>query len=279
MKIMILGSSGTLGQELMKEFSDYDLIGFTKKDLDILDYNLLKNKIEKTSPNVIINSSAHTNLDAAEKEEKELAFKINAYAVENIAKLANVNNSIFIHFSTDYIFNGEKNGEYLEHEKANPINVYGESKYLGEKLIIENSKKYYIVRLSRLFGKLGKSDKSKKNFIDIMLQTPKEVQELEVGDSLTSKFTYTKDLAKAVKKLIEENYPFGTYHLTNEGACTFYDFAKEIFKLSNIDVKVIPVDSNKFSRPAKIPKNSPLKNTKFPKLRHWKDALEEYLKK
>ncbi len=274
---MLLGSNGTLGEELAKIFSGNDLFLFTRKSLDILDYDFVKNKIEKINPDIIINASAHTNLDAAEGDEKEIAFNVNAYAVENIAKLASANNSIFIHFSTDYIFDGEKKSEYTEEDKANPINIYGESKYLGEKLIIKNSKKYYIIRLSRLFGKLGKSDKSKKNFIDIMLQTPKEVKELEVGDSLTSKFTYTKDLAGAVKKLIEKKYQFGIYHLTNEGTCTFYDFAKEIFKIKGVDIKVKPVDSSKFLRPAKIPKNSPLKNTKFPKLRSWKEALKEYL--
>lgn len=279
MKILILGYKGTLGQELKKSFEKEELVCFDKDNLDLTDHKKTKEKIKDISPDVIINASAHTNVDAAENEEKELAFQINSYAVENLAKSAKSIDAILIHFSTDYIFDGTTKGGYKEDAAPNPINIYGESKLLGEKLILENTKKYYIIRLSRLFGEMGVSKQSKKSFVDLMLDLASKKDELKITNDAVSNVTYAPDLAKATYILVKEKYPFGIYHLTNEGSCTFYEFAEKIFEIKNINIKITPVNSDEFPRPAKIPTHSSLVNTKFPKLRHWEDALKEYLSK
>ncbi len=280
MKILLLGSNGTLGQSLLKILSaENEIFPLTRKDVDITDHKKINNKIKEISPEIIINASGHTNVDAAEDEEKDLAYIINAHAVSNIARLSFILDIPFVHFSTDYIFDGEKEEGYKEDDTANPLNIYGHSKHLGEKAVQDNTEKHYIIRLSRLFGESGISENSKKNFVELMLDLAKTKKELDVVNDATSNVTHASDLSEAVKKIIEEKYPYGVYHITNEGSNTFYDFAKKIFKIKNIDIKVNPVNSSKFPRPAKIPKNSSLINTKFPKLRHWEEALKEHLNK
>ena len=190
-------------------------------------------------------------------------------------------NRINYFFSTDYVFDGMNSAGYAEGDAVAPINVYGESKLAGEKLIEENMEKYYIVRTSWLFGLNG------KNFVDTMLKfgaaAIQNGTEMKVVNDQIGSPTYTHDLVNAVIGQIvepledEKPFPFGIYHLTNSGVCSWYDFAKKIFEIKKMEVKVLPVTTAEFPRPAKRPNFSILLNSKMPAMRSWSEAVETYL--
>lgn len=284
-KIVIIGAKGMLGSDLVSLFikdSDYEVVAWDREDIDITNEELLINGILAEKPKIIINAVGYNAVDKAEESEEEfaLAMKINANAPENLAKIAKKIDAIFVQYISDYIFNGKK-GKYVESDKASPISKYGQSKAVGEKKVIKVGGKNYLIRISKLFGKPAKSDMAKKSFFEVMLNLAKEKDELKVVNSERSCFTYTPDLALATKKLIEEKYPYGVYHIVNEGAVTWYEGARKLFDLAKIDtqkIKVIPVGSGEFSRPAKRPVSSVLVNTKFPKLRPYEEAVKEWLK-
>lgn len=286
-----------LGSQFIKILSgssDFEMFAFSKNDLDITNKASLDGVLNKISPDFVINCAAYTAVDDCESN-KELAFKINSEAVKELSILCNKKNACLIHFSTDYVFDGSKQNGYKEDDIPSPINIYGESKLNGEKFIIENMNKYYIIRTSWLFGENG------KNFVDTMMKLAKEKNELSVVNDQIGAPTYTKDLAETVFKYflnpflsnlphqhehdLDEDYimtnklPFGIYHVTNSGYTSWYDFANEIFKIMKLKINLKPVDSEIFIRPAKRPKCSILLNTKIEdKLRPWDEALKVYLK-
>ncbi len=265
-KILILGARGMLGSDLVKVLSeDFDVVAWGHEDLDVTDKDAVKARGSEISPDIIINATGYTNVDGAE-EDRESAFALNGDAV----KYLNDCDAILVHYSTDYVFDGEKDGEYQEDDVPNPINVYGESKLRGEQTLYG---KHYLIRTSWLYGSGG------KNFVDTMLGLARDRDEIKVVNDQIGKPTYTLDLAYATAKLLSDTPDFGTYHLVNEGAMSWYDFAKEIFEISGVNVKLTPVLSSEFPRPAKRPKNSALRNTKRPHLRSVKEAIKDYLTK
>lgn len=286
-KILILGAKGNLGQFLAKAFGEennYDAAGWDREEIDITDQAMLKKKINELKPYVIINAAAYNAVDKCENEEKEfeLASKINTDAPGYLAEIALANNAILVHYSTDYVFSGENKVGCREDDAPKPISKYGETKLAGEKAILNlknKGLKYYIVRTSKLFGPKGESLAAKPSFFDIMLKLAKEREQLDVVDEEESCFTYTPDLARATKKLIESGKDFGIYHIINSGPCTWFEAAKELFKIAGINIKVIPVSGDKFPRPAKRPKYSVLLNTKLEPMRDWREALKDYLSK
>lgn len=283
-KLLILGAQGNLGQQLVAVFKkDYEVIALDKKEVDITDKNSITKKINGVKPDYIVNAVAYNAVDKCEDpKEYEIAKKINGEAVKYLAEATIENNAILIHFSTDYIFDGEQKEGYKEDDKPNPISKYGETKLMGEHAIIDLSKsglKYYIIRTSKLFGPKGESEVSKDSFFDIILKLAKEKDKIDVVNEEMSCFTYTPDLAGATKELIESKNDYGIYHIVNSGACTWYEAVKELFKFTEIDVKVNPVNSDKFPRPAKRPGYSVLLNTKLKPMRDWKLALREYIEK
>lgn len=257
-----------------------ELHAFDHAELDVTDFGKLKGKFEDIKPDLVINCSAYTAVDEAEGNH-DLAFKINAEAVGEIAKLAKSCGAVLIHFSTDYVFDGARAGGYKEDDATGPLNVYGASKLAGENLLMENTDKYYLIRSSWLFGKNG------KNFVDTMIRlgenTLESGEELKVVDDQIGSPTYTHDLVNTVienfiNPLVKHDPKgFGIYHLTNSGTCSWYDFAKEIFAIKKMDVKILAVSSSQFPRPAKRPASSILLNTKLPLMRSWKNALGAYL--
>jgi len=301
MKILILGVKGNLGGQLKKIFSnnkENEVIGFDKEEIDITDQKLLSEKIIKLKPEIIINAVAYNAVDKCEADplEFELAKKINAEAVGYLAKIAQKINAILIHYSTDYVFNGENPAGYDEEATPNPINNYGLSKYLGEQEMLKNidpssrfsgtrddrdkkDTKYYLIRTSKLFGPKGESELAKPSFFDIMLKLAREKEKIEVVDEEKSCFTYTPDLAEATKKLIDEQKPFGIYHITNSEPATWYEACVKLFEIAGIKTKVIPITSEKLARPAMRPKSSILLNKKLRPLRSYAEALKEYLQK
>lgn len=258
-KTLIIGANGMLGSDLCKMFPY--AVKLTHKDLDITNRSRVITCITKIRPDVVINAAAYTNVDGCE-DNQELAFQVNGNGPGYIAEACSKVGSTLVHFSTDYVFDGSKK-EYVESDVPGPINVYGHSKLLGEKNIIENMKDYRIVRVSWLFGING------NNFVETMLKLSKEMDSVKVVNDQFGKPTYTMDLATKIKEIIELNP--GIYHITNDGVCSWYEFASSI-----ID-DVIPCISEEFLTKAKRPKYSVLVNTKTEIMRHWKEALGEYL--
>jgi len=286
MKVLILGAKGNLGGQLVKIFSENkenEIIGWDKNEIDITDKELVIKKVNDIKPDIIINASAYNNVDKCEEDSREfeIAKKINGEAVGYIAKAALNNKAIVIHYSTDYVFGGEKKEGYMEIDETNPINNYGKSKLMGEKELISLSGKglkWYLIRTSKLFGPRGKSEFSKPSFFEMMLKLAKNKKEIEAVNEELSCFTYTPDLAKATLNLVDSEKGYGIYHIVNNHACTWYDAVKELYKIAGINIKVNSVLSDKFPRPAKRPKYSILINTKLQFLRSYKEALKEYLK-
>lgn len=285
MRILILGAKGNLGQALVKVFEkDNEVISWDRSEIDITDNELIKKKIKDLKPEIIINAAAYNAVDKCETDEKEfeLAKKINGNAVGYLAQAALEARAILIHYSTDYVFNGRKKTGYNEDDKPKPINKYGESKLLGEREMVSLSGrglKWYLIRTSKLFGPRGGSEFSKESFFDLMLRLSKEREVINaISKEEISSFTYTPDLAKATRELINEDKGFGIYHITNEGAVSWYEAVKYLFQLKNIkNVKLNPISSAGLHRPAKRPKHSVLLNTKIEPLRDFREALKEYI--
>jgi dTDP-4-dehydrorhamnose reductase len=305
-KVLIIGSRGMLGQELVNVFSedkDFEMIGWDREEIDITDKNNLFEKIKKIKPEIIINSAAYNAVDKCEEDEKEfeLAKKINGEAPGYLAEISKEIGATLVHYSTDYVFGKEMppipepkgcTGScgscglhenfapeigFDENAEMAPINKYGETKLMGEKSVQEKGEKYYLVRTSKIFGKPGATEGAKKSFFDVMLEVGKKNKEVKVVDEETSCFTYAPDLAKKTKEIIEAKKEFGIYHVVNSDPCTWYEAVLELYKIKKIKTEVIPVSGDEFPRPAMRPFFSVLLNTKLNPLRSWKEALGEYL--
>jgi len=306
-KILIIGSKGMLGQELVSIFKkdkDYKVTGWDREEIDITNEKQVQEKITKLKPNIIINAAAYNAVDKCEIDKAEFAQakKLNGDAPGYLAKIAKKLDAVLVHYSTDYVFSGmpeipEPKGcsgscgscglhqnfvpqiGFDEDAIPDPIQKYGKSKLLGEKAVQKYGENYYIIRLSKLFGKPSKGENGKRSFFDIMLEVGKKNAEVKGVDEETSCFTYAPDLVKKTKEIIESKKPFGIYHVANGGACTWYEAVVELYKMAKIKTKVIPVSGKEFPRPAKRPHVSILLNTKLNPLRNYKIALKEYLKK
>ncbi|MEA1926140.1 MAG: dTDP-4-dehydrorhamnose reductase [Patescibacteria group bacterium] len=281
-KVLIIGAKGTLGSELVDLFSadkNYEVAAYDIENIDITSKDQVDMLFLKEMPDIVINAAAYNAVDKAEEDDKEYekAKMTNGEAPKFLAGAAKKHNAVFVQYVSDYVFDGEK-GEYAETDRTNPISRYGRSKDLGEKNVKRVGDKYYLIRTSKLFGKPGKSKEAKKSFFETILMLAKEKDSLKVIDSERSCFTYVPDLAKATKRLVEEEYRYGIYHLINEGAVTWYEGVKTLFEIAKIKTSVIPVSSEEFPRPAKRPRSSVLLNTKFPKLRNYKEAIKEWLR-
>ena len=270
----LLSEANENSHSLLSEL-DHDLILWGSADLDITKEKDVEQKICSLAPDLIINAAAYNDVDQAETEFKT-ANAVNTQGPINIAKASQKVNAIFVHFSTDYVFDGTRKEGYTESDTPNPISKYGESKLGGEKAR-DYCEKCYIIRTSRLYGKPAISKSAKKSFVDTMLKLAQERDSLDIVDEELSCPTYAPDLAQFTRDLVESGSKFGIYHGVNQGSCTWFEFAKEIFAISGKDVTINPVKGDKFPRPAKRPQFSVLLNTKRPQLRSWKEALKEYL--
>lgn len=295
MKVVLLGKSGMLGSCFLRNLAgseDFEMYAFDRGDLDICDFGVLTDLFTRISPDFVINCAAYTDVDGAEKEP-EKAFEANAEAVGVLARACKAENAVMVHFSTDYVFDGKKQG-YDEEDEPSPVNVYGKSKLAGEKLLAENMSEFYLVRSSWLFGPHG------RNFVDTVLGLSSSRKVLDVVADQIGSPTYTQDLCDAVirkflkpfvtdverehelshlEKLQEnvEKLDFGIYHLTNNGVVSWADFAREVFRQAGVSVEVNDISSADSIRPAKRPAFSILNNNKTGKLRSWQDALKAYL--
>jgi len=270
-----------LGRDLVEAFHQEDYIAYGQDELDITNKEAVFERLITVRPDVVINATGYTNVDQAEQDEDKAAM-VNGYSVGVLARACREIDATFVHFSTDYVFPGSKKAGYSEEDPTGPINAYGRSKLLGEKLLIEEMElidqslqtegSYFLIRTSWLYGAHG------KNFVDTMLKLSSEHKELKVVNDQHGKPTFTKDLCQQVKWLIgTHDYPAGIYHVSNEDSTTWHDFAKEIFRLAKVDINVVPCASVDFPRPAKRPAYSALVNNKLPPLRPWKEALQEFI--
>ncbi|MBE6499286.1 MAG: dTDP-4-dehydrorhamnose reductase [Methanobrevibacter thaueri] len=277
MKILITGSNGMLGYDLIKVLKDdYEVIPTTSKTLDITDEKQVMEYISDKKPDIVINSAAYTNVDGCEENQK-LAYAVNAQGVKNLALACRKTDACLVHISTDYVFDGSATQPIPENSKKGPISVYGKSKLKGEEAIIETLDKYFIIRTAWLYGING------GNFPKTMLELAKNHSEITVVYDEIGSPTYTHDLALAISELINTNY-YGIYHLTNSGNCSWCEFAKYIFKIADVNVKVIPVTAKEFARPAPRPNYSVLENKNwtehnFKPLRNYKKAIKEYIER
>ncbi|MDP4001231.1 MAG: dTDP-4-dehydrorhamnose reductase [bacterium] len=278
MKVLILGSRGNLGPEMVEVFSDEKPTAFDKDELDITDEESVMGVITRLKPELVINCAAYNLVDKAEGEGRQIAEDINGTAVGFLAKACNKAGATLVHFSSNYVFDGKKTEGYNEDDTPKPVSVYGRSKLIGEIELQKNTEKYYLVRTAWLYGKQGKSEKSKKNFVDTMLAFAENGQKIECVEDQFGQPTFTKDLAQTVKALVKEQKPYGIYHLTNAGEASWHSWAAEIFKIKSLKPDLTPTSFADFERPAKRPQYGILNNTKYLELRPWTEALKEYLK-
>lgn len=276
MRYAIIGI-GQLGSDLTKTFNE--AIQLTHKDIEVTDLSRCE-VLKEVKPDVIINTAAYHKTDECE-DNPERSFLVNAVGARNVAKIASEIDAINIFISTDYVFDGRKETPYSEDDQPNPINVYGVSKYAGEMLTRYISDKHYIIRVSSLFGAAGASGKG-GNFIETVISKARSGDGLNIVNDITMSPTYTKDAASAIKQIIDKELPYGIYHISNDGSCTWYEFAKEIFRIANIQARLRPITSDKYPTKAKRPANSALSIRKIKQygieMRDWREALDAYLR-
>jgi dTDP-4-dehydrorhamnose reductase len=258
-KTILFGAFGMLGHALKEVFPHAQCIGH--RTVDITDEDALMKLLKQERPAIVINAAAYTDVDGCEDDSK-YAFAVNGNGPGYIAQACYEVNSILIHFSTDYIFDGTKT-EYHEDDPPNPINIYGKSKLLGEVSVAKNLENYRIIRTSWLYGSHG------KNFVDTILTLSRQMPVVRVVNDQFGKPTYTVDLASKVPEIL--SCKPGVYHITNNGQCSWYEFASEFIP------NALPCSTDEFPRKAKRPAHSVLANTKTSPLRHWKKALKEYI--
>ncbi|MFR3729974.1 dTDP-4-dehydrorhamnose reductase [Lacrimispora sp.] len=278
MKVFVTGVKGQLGFDIMNELKKrgHEAIGVDIEEMDITDEESVNRVIKAAAPDAVIHCAAYTAVDAAEDNE-ELCRKVNAAGTGYIARVCRELDIKLMYISTDYVFNGQGTRPWEPDDKREPLNVYGQTKYEGELAIEEILEKYFIVRIAWVFGVNG------KNFIKTMLNLGKTRDKLTVVADQIGSPTYTYDLARLLVDMIETE-KYGRYHATNEGLCSWYEFACEIFKQAGMNVTVEPVSSDQFPVKAKRPMNSRMSKDKldengFVRLPSWQDALARYLTK
>lgn len=297
-----------MGEDLWQElYGDYELYGIDVQraqrteyreqrynPCDITDRKAVKKLIGKIKPDVVIHAAAWTDVDGCERDPKK-ACRVNGEGTKNVAEACKGSGAALIYISTDFVFDGKKRRPYKESDRPHPISAYGYSKLKGEEAVRKTLKKYFIIRTSWLYGKHG------KNFVDTIIAKAKSGDPLRIVDDQVGSPTYTKDLAKAIHKLLRKLFTsyelvrseaepprkglvtsYGIYHISNLGSVSWYEYTKEILKLAGCPTKVIAISSKKLDRPARRPAMSVLDNSKFEKftgfkMRHWKSSLKCYL--
>lgn len=280
MRVLVTGVKGQLGYDVMNELAKRGIegVGVDIEEMDITDAASVDKVITEANVDAVIHCAAYTAVDAAENNA-ELCRKVNAEGTENIAKVCKKLDIKMIYISTDYVFDGQGTRPWQPDDERNPLNVYGQTKYEGELAVENNLDKYFIVRIAWVFGVNG------KNFIKTMLRVGGANGKVSVVDDQIGSPTYTYDLAiLLVDMVLTEKY--GRYHATNEGLCSWYEFACEIFKQAGMDVEVTPVSTEEYLKAyptqAKRPMNSrickdKLEENGFNRLPSWQDALARYL--
>ena len=274
MKILVTGANGQLGREVVRQGVGHELVLTDYDTLDITDSKAVASFMREIKPEAVVHCAAYTNVDGAEADF-DGAFRVNVIGAQNVAAGCLETGAKMVYVSTDYVFNGQSEKPYREFDVTNPQSVYGVTKLQGEQLVKEILGRHYILRTAWLYG-------DGNNFVRTMLRLAENNDTLRVVHDQIGTPTSTVELAKAVFKLLASD-AYGTYHGTCQGQCSWYEFACEIFRQASKEVKVIPVTTDEFPRPAKRPAHSVLDNymlrmTVGDPMSTWQEALQEYLK-
>ena len=276
MKILVAGAGGQLGQELVEILPErgHETAAFPSGGLDITDAGSVNEAIERHTPNLVINAAAYTNVDGCETETG-LAYAVNATGPRNLAQSCEERGCKLLHVSTNYVFDGEEERPYEPFDPPCPISAYGRTKLAGEEYVKHLTERWYIVRTAGVYGR-------GHNFVRTMLRVGKERDVLKVKDDEFVSPTYARDLAEGIARIVEDGR-YGLYHLTSAGFCSWYEFTREIFRLAGVEAEVLPIPASEYPLPAARPANGVLSQIgnpeEGPELRHWREALADYLEK
>ncbi|HWR41618.1 dTDP-4-dehydrorhamnose reductase [Sporomusa sp.] len=277
MKIIVTGGTGQLGRAFadLSEPSNAQILCLSSREMDVTNPHQVNSVFNQVQPDVVIHAGAYTAVDAAEKEA-DAAFRVNVVGTRNIAAACLHYHSKLVYISTDYVFDGKYNRPYTEFDQTNPLNVYGRSKLEGEKIAARICPQLFIIRTSWLYGE-------GHNFVRTILRLAKEREYLTIVNDQTGSPTYTADLAQGILSLVD-THEFGTYHMSNNGQCTWYEFAKEILRLAGRSIEVKPITTAEFAMSASRPQYSVLRNymlelTSGDYFRSWQEGLNDYINK
>ena len=277
MKVLVTGVKGQLGYDVVNELEKrgHEAVGVDIQEMDITDESSVRRVIGDEAPDAVIHCAAYTAVDAAE-DNVELCRRVNADGTQYIASMCRELDVPMVYISTDYVFDGEGARPWEPDDERHPLNAYGQTKYEGELAVQNTLDKYFIVRIAWVFGVNG------KNFIKTMLNLAKSRDTITVVNDQFGSPTYTYDLARLLVDMVQTDR-YGCYHATNEGICTWYEFACEIFRQAGVQINVVPVTAAEYPAKAKRPSNSRMSKEKltkngFERLPEWQDALARYLK-
>lgn len=280
MRILILGAGGQLASELEQALTDDDVLALSHAEVDICDGDAVQRHARRFRPDCIVNTAAYHRVDDCE-DEVERSFAVNAVAMKGLCHVADSAGATLTHFSTDYVFDGRQRRPYRETDLANPISIYGMSKLAGEQIVRQYAERYFLIRTCGLYAGNGSRSKG-GNFVETMLRLAAEGRTIRVVNDQVATPTSARDLVQSLVPLLHSDR-FGLYHMTNTGSCSWFDFAKEIFRLANLPANVRPVSSAEFRAKARRPPYSVLDNLALreaglPELPPWQQALADYLR-
>ena len=270
MRVLLTGAGGQLGLELSEILPDrgHEVVALDRQGLDVADPDAVEGAFEECSPELVVNAAAYTNVDRCE-EATDLAYSVNALGPRNLAQACERRGCELLHVSTNYVFDGRGERPYEPFAPPNPISAYGRTKLAGEELVTRLTNRWYVVRSAGVYGR-------GHNFVRTMLRVAEERDSLKVKDDEFISPTYARDLAKGIAGIVEDGR-YGLYHLTNAGSCSWYEFTREIFRLAGVETEVVPIPGSEYPLPAARPANGVLSTLSSPELRHWSEALADYL--
>jgi len=279
MRISILGANGQLGRDLVKELAAHDVRPLTRTDFDVTDHPLARTVLTEAQPELIVNLTAYHRVDDCETNP-ESAYSVNVLSVLNLIRVANDLGAAIVHISTDYVFDGTSVIPYVETSEPRPLSIYGNSKLAGEYLVRTQARKYFLIRTSGLYGHAGSRGKG-GNFVETMLDKARKQEKIQVVDDQRVTPTSTADLARQMALILPTSH-YGLFHMTNEGSCSWYEFAAAIFGRAGIQANLESTTSEYYKAPALRPRYSVLENKRLNalglnRMQHWRDALAEYL--
>jgi dTDP-4-dehydrorhamnose reductase len=279
MKILLIGATGQLGSALAGTLRDDEVAALGHAEIEITDPESVRRAFQTHRPELVINTAAFHRVDDCESQV-EKSFQVNAFAARGLALACREAGAALVHFSTDYVFGGEKRQPYTEEDRPQPLSVYAASKLAGEHLIAATLPEHFIIRSCGLY-RVGGSKSKGGNFVETMLRKAAAGETIRVVDDQVVTPTHTPELARAVARLIRTRH-FGLYHITCQGGCSWYEFAQKIFALAGLKPDLRPANSSEFRTPARRPPYSVLDNARLralglDDLKHWSDALADYL--
>ncbi|MEW6635666.1 MAG: dTDP-4-dehydrorhamnose reductase [Actinomycetota bacterium] len=272
MRVLVTGANGQLGRELARHLPGlgHEVAALSRRELDVAEPGAVEEAVASLSPDLVVNAAAFTDVDGCETEV-ERAYAVNALGPRNLAQTCERAGCALLHVSTNYVFDGRSERPYEPFDPPNPISAYGRTKLAGEEYVKHLTSRWYVVRTAGVYGE-------GRNFVRTMLRVGAERESLKVKDDEYISPTYARDLAEGIGEIAASGL-YGLYHLTNAGSCSWHEFACRIFELAGVEVEVVPVPGSEYPLPAARPANGVLSALGGPSLRHWGEALEDYLER